>query len=470
MDALADILGGRVTASDTAVVTGVDGERGGGLPFTSVPSKNPQATVPEGLNTAIVTAPAPTPVLSVPPAIPSSVPVAILRSSTRNHISSPLLRGPVPQKGSGQDRLRQQLLKENDYGRLTIVDQSNLFSVTPCTGTIQRLAVTPQRYSPDHSAVNPPLFTLRAATSATATSPSTQEMDRVITTPSEIKGEMLPEVRRKAKDSSLIQLLPKVGEAHSQSGRQTGGVATARLSAECQLRHFNPKWQETSGPYGFKCSVQLMNKVVHGDRAHSTAYDAKQAVAEKALVQVRRLPCEDPAQKVAARLRSGEQTDRVSDRNRPGRAAVKREPSANASHASFHGQYAYATPAGANAAAYNWNTYGYTEPRALLHRIQSLFGGAGPSPAVLSDPLAAQAFLQGLALGTSIHAASSAYEPYLEPRGRPLPAISGEIYRPYEPRERSPAPDISRNYRDRSSPRRRTSYESNSRQANSRAL
>lgn len=323
--------------------------------------------------------------------------------------------------------------------------------------------------APDHTTVNPPLFALRATTSAC---PGTQEMGRAIATPSQVKGEMSPEVKVKIKKASLIQLKPKAGEAHIQSSRQAGTnypLATTRLSAQCQLRHFNPKWQETSGPNGFMCSVQLVNKVVQGDRAYPTAYDAKQAVAEKALGLVRRLPCEDPAQKAAARIKSGEQTDRFGDRSRQGRAQVKREPSVNASHTSFQGQYAYAAPAGANAAVYNWNAYSHNEHRVLLHRIQSLFGGTGPSTAVLSDPLAAQAFLQGLALGTSIRPASSVYHPYLEPQG-PLPVIPGEIYHPYEPRERSPAPKISRNYRERSPPRRRMSYESNSRRSNSKVL
>ncbi|KAI0433901.1 hypothetical protein F5Y09DRAFT_31794 [Xylaria sp. FL1042] len=300
-------------------------------------------------------------------------------------------------------------------------------------------------------------------------------MDRAIAMPYRIKGEMSPENKKDVKASSALQLLSKAGEPRSQPGRQMGSapsatqshlLPTARLSAECQRRHFNPKWLETSGSYGFKCSVQLVNKVVHGDRAHQTAYDAKQAVAEKALGYVRSLPREDPAQKVAVRTKSDEQTDRFSDRNRPGRASVKREPVANASHAGLHSQHAYGTPAGADAAAY----YGYNEHRVLLRRIQSTFGSAGLSQTVLSDPLAAQAFLQGFALGTSIHAPSSEYDACLEPQGHPLPAMSGEIYRPYEPRERSPAPNISGNYRDRSPPRRRLSYESNSRGFNFRAL
>ncbi|KAI0799141.1 hypothetical protein GGR55DRAFT_518034 [Xylaria sp. FL0064] len=307
------------------------------------------------------------------------------------------------------------------------------------------------------------------------TSLGTQKMDRTSPTPSMIKGEMSPEVKIDVKAAPALQLLPKAGEARSQPGRQMGSaggasqnppLATARLSAECQRRHFNPKWLEKSGSYGFKCSVQLVNKIVHGDRAHPTAYDAKQAVAEKALGYVLRLPREDPADKVAVKPKSDEQTDRSSDHNWPGRAPVNREPVASANPAAFHGQPPHGTLAGANTAAY----YSYNEHRVLLYRIQSVFGGARLSQTVLSDPLAAQAFLQGFALGTSIHAPSSAYDAYFEPQGLPLPAMSGEIYRSYEPRERSPAPNTSGNYRDRSPPRRRLSHEPNSGGFNPRAL
>ncbi|KAI0456255.1 hypothetical protein F5B21DRAFT_502450 [Xylaria acuta] len=452
MDAVEAVPGGSVSVGSAHAAGG----GGNGPSSTSAPSYNPQATVSEGLNTVTVT----TQLLPTLPAIPSSVPVVIPRPSARNHTSSSLLRGPIPQKGSGQDRFLQ-LLKGNDQSCLTAVAQSNPIAVP--TGMIQR-PMTAQRHPPGVTQVNPPLFTLHA----TSTYPGGRETDRAVITPSDIKAKMSAPVKAELKECSLAAPKQAIGDAHGQSGRQTVGarangqnhpVATARLSAQCQLRHFNPKWHESSGPNGFKCSVQLINKVIHGGHAYPNAQDAKQAVAEKALVYVSQLPCEDPAEKVAARIRSAGKTDRFSECNRPGRSQVKREPIANAGNGSFHGQYANAAPADANAATYNWNAYNH-EQRALLHRIQSVFGRAGPSPAVLSDPLAAQAFLQGLAVGTSVRVASSVYEPYLEPQGPPLPVISGEIYRPYEARERSPQPNFSRNYRDRSPLRQRTMYES----------
>ncbi|KAI0509123.1 hypothetical protein F5B22DRAFT_638301 [Xylaria bambusicola] len=294
-------------------------------------------------------------------------------------------------------------------------------------------------------------------------------MDRAVVTPAEVKGEMSLEAKKAVKEPSLVQ--PKVNAEdglgqHTRKGIHTQPLATARLSAQCQLRHFNPKWQETSGPNGFECSVQLQNKVIHGDRSYQTAYEAKQAVAKKALTYVRRLPCDDPAQKLVMRIRNGEnRTDIflngnvVIDGNQKGRVQMKSEPSANASHAGSTGQHTYATYADANAAACNWIASNYTDHRALVRHIQSLFGSTGPSPAVISDSKASQAFLQGLALGTSMPAAS-AYDPYHKPRGRPIPASSGDSYRPYEARERSPAPSVARNYRDRS-PLRHAPYELN---------
>ncbi|KAI1743275.1 hypothetical protein F4680DRAFT_445153 [Xylaria scruposa] len=427
-----------------------------GSSSTSAPSYNPQATVSEGLNTVTVT----TQSLPILPAIPS-IPAVIPRPSARTQTFPSLLRGPTPQKGSGQDRFLQ-LLKGNDQSCLTTVAQSNPLAAP--TSMTQRL-LTAQHYPPGVAQINPSLLTFHT----TPTCPGNQETDRVIT-PSEAKAKMPAPLKAELKESTLAAPKLVIGDSHGQSSRQTVGVgangqnrpvATARLSAECQRRHFNPKWHESSGPNGFKCSVQLINKVIHGGHAYPNAYDAKQAVAEKALVYVSQLPCEDPLEKAAAKIQCTGKADRFSACNRPARSQVKREPTTNAGNGSFYSQYTNRAP-DANAAAYNWNTF---DQRTLLHRIQSVFGCAGPSPAVLADPLAAQAFLQGLAVGTSIRVASSVYEPYLEPRGRPLPVISGEIYRPYEARERSPRPNFIHNYRERSPLRQRTPYESKTRRS-----
>ncbi|KAJ8126366.1 hypothetical protein O1611_g7272 [Lasiodiplodia mahajangana] len=453
MDAIGDIPDRTLSANNTCA-TDDGGEEVSLSPFpAALPSDNPRATVPEGLSSATMALPLPT-----CPSPPTPAPIVPLRSSARTHLASALLRGPVPIKGSGQDRFRQLLKKTEDSGSTSMV-RNNPFAVS--TSTVQR-PLAAQPFSPGVTTVGPSPFTLHATA---FTHPDIREMDRTVAAPSGAVAEMSSTVKTEIKDSSLTQPKAIIGEAHGQSHRQpvnAGGgtqhhpLATARLSAQCQLRRFNPKWHETSGQGGFKCSVQLINKIIHGEHAYPTPNEAKQAVAEKALVYVRHLPVEDPAEKAAMKIASSGQTDRHCDRSRQGRAQVNREPTATGGHANFHGQHAYPTSAGANAPVYTWNAYNYTDQRTFLHRVQSIFGAGGPSPAVLSDPLAAQAFLQGLALGTSARAVSSTYDPYLESQGRPLPTIPGEVCRRYNAREQSPRRNFSRSYRDRSPLRRRS--------------
>ncbi|KAI8628962.1 hypothetical protein F5Y19DRAFT_476052 [Xylariaceae sp. FL1651] len=448
---------------ENAPVGGADGGKadaagGEGSSSSSIsaapPVTYPQATIPEGLNPPAIflstLLPEPS---STSGAGPSRIP-------TNNHYSPLHLPGPAPQKGSGQDRFRLILeaTKENGHPRLTAAAQSKSSTATPTT--VPRPMAAP-RYSPDLTTVKPPPFTLFTTTSA---HPGGIDTASAAAMSSNVKTELPPAVKAEPKDSLVTKHKPTGVELKSSTGcKPTNGsgdnrnhpVATARLSAQCQMRHFNPKWLESSCHDGFKCSVQLVDKIIRGDHAYRTAYDAKQAVAEKALVYVRQLPCKNPSEKVVTKIRSAGQTERISERNQPKRAQVKRESPLAPSHATYHNQFMYTGPPSANV-AYPWNPYNNSpEQHALLHRVQSLFGGAGPSPTVLSDPLAAQAFLQGLAVGTSVQVAGSMYNRYIEPQDRVLPSVSGDIYRPYQARERSPAPNPSRNYRDRSSPRRR---------------
>ncbi|KAI0203526.1 hypothetical protein F4808DRAFT_22729 [Astrocystis sublimbata] len=453
-------------------VAGVSDDAAGGGDGPSTSSKashNPQATVPGGLNPllglsgasqlpqslqtpqpfqpsqSLTALPASTLPSSVPAPVPAPVLAPVPRPSSRNCSPSPFLRGPVPQKGSGQDRFLQ-LLKGSD--------QSGL---------------------PDFTSIAVPTNLVHRPTEA---------QTYALATPADTTAKTTAAVKTERKGGSWFLPKPAIGNAHGQAGRPTAGgppnghipLATQRLSTQCQLRHFNPKWFESQGPTGFLCSVQIMNKLINGGTVYPTAYEAKQAVAEKALVHVRQIPCDDPAEKAekaAARLMSAGKTDRFSESNRLGRPQVKRESPAKANNGSSQSQYVNAALADANVAAHAWNAYSHAYPPAASHeqgtslidRITSAFGGAGPSPAVLADPLAAQAFLQGLAVGTSVRVASSVYEPYIESRSRPLPVVPGETYRPYEARERSPQPSISRNYRDRSPPRQRPTYEPNTRRS-----
>ncbi|KAI1181338.1 hypothetical protein F4777DRAFT_585232 [Nemania sp. FL0916] len=285
-------------------------------------------------------------------------------------------------------------------------------------------------------------------------------------------------VKAELNDSSPAQPKLPAGEIREQPTRQAEKVgnytsnsplATARLSRQCQLRGFNPKWYETAGPEGFKCSVQLIDKMIRGEHVYPTAYEAKQAVAEKALVHVHRLPRANSTQNRTERMRTPEQTGRHTDRSRQRRTQIEREPTANAGQAGFHRPFTYTAPAGATVAAYNWDVLNPIQGD-LGRGIQSIFSGAGPSSPVLSDPLLAQAFLQGLTVGASVRAASSAYDPYLEPQGPDLPPVLNTTHRRYGIRDRSPTRDSSRHYRDRSSPRRssprrRTPHDTGSRRS-----
>lgn len=67
--------------------------------------------------------------------MPSFVSAGIPRASAKTRFTHTLLRGPVPQKGSGQDRFRE-MLKQTEEPCLTTMAQSNPFAVP--VGAIQR--------------------------------------------------------------------------------------------------------------------------------------------------------------------------------------------------------------------------------------------------------------------------------------------------------------------------------------------
>ncbi len=72
----------------------------------------------------------------------------------------------------------------------------------------------------------------------------------------------------------------------------TGGPSfTQRLSLECQLRRFNPKWDEQEiGPGVFKCEVFCKEIRITNGRTFSTKEGAKQAIARTAYRMVRTWP------------------------------------------------------------------------------------------------------------------------------------------------------------------------------------
>jgi hypothetical protein len=233
-------------------------------------------------------------------------------------------------------------------------------------------------------------------------------------------------------------------------------LATARLSAECQLRHFNPKWHEISSAQGFKCDVQLVNKVIQGEGFHKSVNDAKQAVAKKALAFVRRLPREKAVCQLLEEAMAPGQADRLNKVGHRGPAKIKGESPLPVSRpaSAFKEPYAYPVRTADNA-AYNENPHDYGNiQRNFMGRIQAVIGEARPSPAVLADPLAAQAFLQGLVLGTAVRPASPPYRTYAEPQSRRSAIRPDDRYSFYDARERSPVSNA-RPRRERSPLRRR---------------
>lgn len=266
----------------------------------------------------------------------------------------------------------------------------------------------------------------------------------------------------------------KPGVAAYQGGLQDVKYLSpiARLGLQCQMRHFNPEWHATSGPNGFTYSVRIIDKIFYGDHAYNTAEEAKHHVAKKALTYVCGLPCEDPAEKPAEKLHTTRHWGTPSrDRYPSWRHERGYNATVSAGHTNYHGQRTHAAPMAANTATYDrraQNHDEYNEQGTIIRRIKSVLGGTGLGPSVLSDPLASQAFLQGLAVGTaSVRAAGPAYDPPHELRRRSFPIVGGDVYRPdrYMTRERSPAPNPghdymarerypvpspSRNYRERS--------------------
>ncbi|KAK4462408.1 hypothetical protein QBC42DRAFT_159744, partial [Cladorrhinum samala] len=90
-----------------------------------------------------------------------------------------------------------------------------------------------------------------------------------------------------------IPVAPASGRSFNTSNprlkQHNASTPAQLLSQECQLRHFNPSFQETKTPDGkFVCKVLLLNNVVIGDgRVFSTPAAAKQSAASRALPIVR---------------------------------------------------------------------------------------------------------------------------------------------------------------------------------------
>ncbi|KAF3057383.1 hypothetical protein GL218_06048 [Daldinia childiae] len=188
------------------------------------------------------------------------------------------------------------------------------------------------------------------------------------------------------------------------------------LSQECQKRRFNPQFTEWHDRNGrCKCSVNLKGLIVADVRAYDTASEAKTAISRKALIEVRKLPCEDPAGKPAAILtevvKQGIYKD-VPELLGFGSARAENEPNPQRHRNNQHTQVApfmqehrvgrYQPPG--NFSNDRHDDYDlHDQQNFLMSQIQYLFGHVnGPSNRIAEDPLASRAFLEGIALGSRL--------------------------------------------------------------------
>ncbi|KAI1328932.1 hypothetical protein F5Y16DRAFT_138430 [Xylariaceae sp. FL0255] len=273
--------------------------------------------------------------------------------------------------------------------------------------------------------------------------------------------ERTPRSNHHSQNGSSVTNTPSSHDRRDRSDRDRdrdrgyhGRLATQRLSAECQLRHFNPKFYEKNhAGKVFTCSVDIKGKVISDGKTYTNTFDAKQACARKALGFVTKMSCHQPP---SSSHRGHEREDRDERDLHGWRPAPPREPADQIAGSGNRMPIGPGHSAGAQPWGY-YTTYNDVGNPSFAQQVQAAFAtSGGPSPQILQDPLASQAFLQGLTIGSSLQAPRS-YDGYAEPRGRVLLPSSGRPSRPSDERERSPRPD--RDYhlrvRDRSPDHRR---------------
>ncbi|KAH7034704.1 uncharacterized protein B0I36DRAFT_83320 [Microdochium trichocladiopsis] len=230
---------------------------------------------------------------------------------------------------------------------------------------------------------------------------------------------------------------------------------TAILSAECQKRRFNPQFTEWSTNGQYYCSINLNGVVLNGNRAYSTANDAKQALAKLAVSEVKKQPCPSPAARAAAKAARAE------------RIAHESAQIGNRSASSSQGQQR----AKDSASAVHRGSTMENGPKGWLPAVQSSQAGqdgtinhntcqtpapaSALSPDILSNPIASRAFLEGLALGARLYESAQrlkAENILIRPSlGMPAAEPASASGRGWNhERERSPMAEGSRRIRERS--------------------
>ncbi len=155
---------------------------------------------------------------------------------------------------------------------------------------------------------------------------------------------------------------------------------TKLLSLECQLRRFNPQWEEKEiSPGAFKCLAILKGTRLTTDTSFYTPIAAKQATARLAYKIVRSWPLEavvpEAIKRVAEQVKAGLPTDKASHTmSSPTHVVIKREESREPQSSSGR------------------------DVKGLLEHIEAVVGDMTPSE-VKTNPIAAKAYMAGFSMG-----------------------------------------------------------------------
>ncbi|RYP51949.1 hypothetical protein DL768_002825 [Monosporascus sp. mg162] len=362
--------------------------------------------------------------------------------------NSRLSKGPSPEKGSGQDRFRQMMMNAPGFTSTSGPLASYAMAPAPAHGRPPPTSMT-THYSTGSSVPSRPV-----STAVSTVYPLAPGLSRLLPMPTQVKTEG-------AKPDGSGNGTGRVANA-GDDRRPSGPSSTAILSTECQKRRFNPQfteWVTRDGRY--MCSVNLNGITLHDSRTFSTALEAKQSLAKRAVAEVKMFPCPDPAVRAAEKAAKASawegSKNEAPQSGRYGGQAKSKPHDDRQSHS--------AIPQGADPIHNHYTTDPYTrrsEAGHLVSRIQALYEGSGngPSSFVLTDPLASRAFLEGFALGSKLHeTANRPCQPELIRPRSPQAAIDRLYARYQRERERSPKATIRRHLRERSPVRRRFSFD-----------
>ncbi|RYP03936.1 hypothetical protein DL764_004770 [Monosporascus ibericus] len=360
--------------------------------------------------------------------------------------NSRLSKGPSPEKGSGQDRFRQMMMNAPGFTSTSGPLASYAMAPAPAHGRAPPTSMT--HYSTGSSVPSRPV-----STAVSTAYPHAPGLSRLLSMPTQVKTEG-------AKPDGSGNGTGRVANA-GDDWRPSAPSSTAILSTECQKRRFNPQfteWVTRDGRY--MCSVNLNGITLHDSRTFGTALEAKQSLAKRAVAEVKKFPCPDPAARAAEKAAKASawegSKNEVPQSGRYGGQVNSKPHDDRRSH--------FAIPQGTDPIRNHYTTDPYTrrsEASHLVSRIQALYEGSGigPSSFVLTDPLASRAFLEGFALGGRLHeTANRPCQPeQIRPRS-PQAAIDRLYARYQRERERSPKATIRRYLRERS-PVRRLSFD-----------